>query len=146
MTKAEEKRRETEQAKIRLMDLLNDTGHVYTVLNHVSSSGMTRHISCYVAVVIQHTKKPAIVNITWYISKMLDLKRSRNNGGLVVGGCGMDMGYHIVYSLSSALYKNGFKCFGKDCHSNDHVNGPCKRIKGRKHHKDGGYALTQEWL
>jgi len=38
---------------------------------------------------------------------------------LRVGGCGMDMGFHIVYSLSLALYGSA---------------------------NDGGYTLSQEWL
>ncbi len=40
-----------------------------------------------------------------------------------VGGAGMDMGFHIVYSLSSALFRDGFGCIGERCRSNDHTNG-----------------------
>ena len=25
-----------------------------------------------------------------------------------VGGCGMDMGFHLVYTLASVLYKDGY--------------------------------------
>jgi hypothetical protein len=38
----------------------------------------------------------------------------------------MDMGFHVVYNLSSALYRGGFGCIGDKpvrCPSNDHSNG-----------------------
>ena len=59
------------------------TVKIYTVLNHVSSSGMTRYISAFVPV-IGDDGKPCITCIA----------RERK-----VGGCGMDMGFHLAYSL-----------------------------------------------
>jgi len=56
----------------------------------------------------------------------------------------MDMGFHLVYSLSRALYPDGFACVGDYCPSNDHSNGQPKDL--RSHHRDGGYALRQEWI
>jgi hypothetical protein len=91
-----------------------------------------------------------------------------------VGGAGMDMGFHLVYSLSSRLYPDGFECVGEECPSNDHGNGEprpheyapgdtnpaddpgcavyhCGRSRYQHptlpaHHRDGGYALRQRWL
>ena len=64
--------------------------------------------------------------------------------GVPVSGCGMDMGFQIVYCLSSALYPDGFDCIGKDCLANDHFNGDRDYTPHR--HNDGGYALKQRWL
>lgn len=71
---------------------------VYTILRHVSRSGMSRNISAFVI----HENQPH--NITYDVSKILDYKLAKNTEGVRVGGCGMDMGFHLVYSLSSSLY------------------------------------------
>jgi hypothetical protein len=101
---------------------------VYTMLNHVSGSGMTRHISLFVA------RNNRVLNITWYVADVLGYKRSDKTGGLVVSGCGMDMGFHVVYSLGNALYPNG----------------DSKTVTGRngdtKPETDGGYLLKHEWV
>lgn len=114
---------------------------VYTILRHVSSSGMTRHIS---VIVIGDDKKPMMLD--YLITKVLGYKRvPMNKGeGVIVGGAGMDMGYHLVYNLSRALFADTFECIGDNCPANDHVNGDNNR-KPHKH-SDGGYALRHEWL
>lgn len=63
--------------------LQSDTVKIYTVLNHVSSSGTTRCISAFVPV-IGDDGKPYITCIA----------RERR-----VSGCGMDMGFHLAYSM-----------------------------------------------
>ena len=44
------------------------------------------------------------------ISQLLDYKHAEKDGdmGVKVGGCGMDMGFHLIYNLSSVLYKDGY--------------------------------------
>ncbi len=143
----EEKKQARQESIDYLLKVLGKSHHVYTAIKHVSSSGMTRHISCYAAIKDQYTKHPGIVDITWHVGRVLDYKRNRSNGGLVVGGCGMDMGFHVVYTLSSYMYRGGFRCFGAACQANDHFNDrDCDRAKGKHLHKDGGYALSQSWL
>lgn len=114
---------------------------VYTNLKRVSASGMTRHISLHIA-----NKDGNIQDITWHVSRVLGDTINRDTGGLVVGGCGMDMGFSVVYNLSRVLYPKGFTCSGKSCRSNDHFNGVNERRRGLKHKGDGGYALDQRWL
>ena len=132
--------------KETLLKLLEPTMTIYTVVKYVSQSGMTRHISCYVATTNDKTKEPQITDISWYVANILDYKRAEN-GGVKVSGCGMDMGFSLVYNLSSVLFRNGFKCLGENCGANDHTNDyKCKRIKDKHLHKDGGYAINQKWL
>ena len=50
-------------------------------------------------------------------------------------------GFFLVLALGRALFPNGFDCVGKNCPSNDHFNGD-----KRKHHPDGGYALSHRWI
>ena len=137
---------EKETAKKELLALLKPTMTVYTVVRHVSSSGMTRHISCFVIVKNDYSGLWQPRNIDWYVEKIADYRRAKHRDGLVVSGCGM-VGFSVVYNLSSCLFSKGFKCFGKTCRANDHANDPaCDRVKGKHLHHDGGYALKQEWL
>ena len=80
--------------------LSGDSLTVYTVLRSVSSSGMTRHISLKVA------HGSSIFDITYLAAQALGDKLHDRHGHntLKVNGCGMEMGFHIVYSLSSVLY------------------------------------------
>lgn len=120
-----------ESARQYLLNLFNEDRTVYTKVNHVSSSGMTRHISCYVA------RNNQIEDITWYVSQVIGERRNNKNGGIVVGGCGMDMGFHLVYWLSGALYPKGFKLADGERGRNGDTSG---------YDTDGGYCLKQRWL
>jgi hypothetical protein len=87
----------------------------YTILKSVSASGMSRTMK----VVTYHEGQ--VLDITWWVARAGIGTLTEKNGQRVlrVGGCGMDMGFHIVYSLSLALYGSA---------------------------NDGGYNLRQEWL
>ena len=86
-----------------LRDYFNgqDRATVYTVLRSVSSSGMTRHISLKVV-----DSDGDILDITYLAAQALGDKLHDKHGHntIKVSGCGMDMGFHLVYSLSSVLY------------------------------------------
>ena len=73
---------------------------VYTVLRSVSSSGMTRHISLKVA------RGGDIFDITYLAAEAMGDKLSDKNGHntIKVSGCGMDMGFSVVYNLASVLF------------------------------------------
>lgn len=60
---------------------------IYTVLDHVSSSGMMRVISAFVPVVRDGHAEIACV------------AREKE-----VSGCGMDMGFHLAYNLFCEAY------------------------------------------
>ena len=46
--------------------------------------------------------------ISGWISILLDRKRPANRDGVRVVGCGMDMGFDLVYRLSMELYGDGY--------------------------------------
>lgn len=117
---------------LRAMIQPGDT--VYTVLRHVSSSGMLRHIS--VVIIAPNDKRDTShgaslvtdpdcgpFDVSWLVARALDYKQEDRHGALKVSGCGMDMGWHLIYSLASVLYPDGFGCIGERCPSNDHSNG-----------------------
>lgn len=74
---------------------------VYTILRHTSRSGMMRHIS----VVVIRKGRPHCID--YMVARALDYKQA-DNGGLKVGGCGMDMGFHLIYRIASELFKDGY--------------------------------------
>jgi hypothetical protein len=137
-------------AEKTLREVLKPRDTVHTILRHYSRSGMSRSIS------------PIINNqdYSWAVSRVLGNTFDQKNGGVKMGGCGMDMGFELVYNLSYVLFKGGFGCIGKGCPSNDHSNGDrdyspnggiyhgmAQEAENRTHrHNDGGYALKHQWL
>ena len=94
--------RESSRAFLLEVFSKQDRPTVFTILRHVSASGMSRDISLFTV----HDGE--ILNITWHASKVSRANsslRKRNGYNVVrVSGCGMDMGFHSVYSLSTALF------------------------------------------
>ena len=163
---------EREEALARLHDWIKPGDTVYTILRHRSRSGMSREIGVVLLmepllVDPQHGgRAPVDIHPNHAVATVLG-ERLGKRDGVVVGGGGMDMGFHLVYSLSSTLYPDGFGCIGERCTSNDHsngdrsyiphacsLNGPhtdtIKHGEDSRHtchwHRDGGYALRQRWL
>ena len=78
---------------------LVDGSTVYAKVNKVSASGMSRNIGLYLV-----RKDGTITDISYHASKALEWSYKEGyNGGVRVGGCGMDMLFHTVYSLSYAM-------------------------------------------
>ena len=101
ITKAEQARLDREYAKERLLThYLKPDTKVYTILRSVSSSGMTRHYSLVVA------SNGKIDDITYYASKAIEwpLVESTGHRAIKVNGCGMDMSFHLVSTLSAVLF------------------------------------------
>lgn len=127
-----------EKAIARLQKYLKPGDTVHTVLRHVSRSGMSRRIDIY------KIEDGEPIYLTASVADLLGLRCKTHDNGLTVGGCGMDMGFHVVYELSFALYHKNFWCTGENCPSNDHSNGD--RNHNSHLHNDGGYALRQRWI
>lgn len=135
-----EKQAEKEYALNYLHEQLKPGDTIYTVLRHVSKSGMSRSIQLLIS------RKSSLIDITWYAARALDDKIDQNYGGIKIGGCGMDMGFALVYNLSRKMFPNGYQCAGEGCPANDHHNHPYPDRDGKMHHADGGYALNQRWI
>ena len=97
--KAEYETRHREECKAQLLKHLSKGDTIYSVLRHVSASGMSRRIDFYAI----RDNKP--IYLTGYIEGLLhSYKRHAKGDGLIVGGSGMDMCFHIVYNVASALF------------------------------------------
>lgn len=150
---------ERAEALARLREWLKPGDTVWTVLRHVSRSGMQHTIEC---VLIEDDKQgngPEVREIGWAVARALGMTFDRDRGGVKVGGGGMDMGFELVYRLGRALWPEGFGCIGANCRSNDHTNGDrdyTPHMNGAPNtftpgyvghwHRDGGYALRQRWI
>ena len=76
----------------------------YTTVTKVAPSGMSRHIK------VTKTRKGSeeILNWSYQIAKLLDMKYKDKTASIYIQGCGMDMGFHLIYDLSSELYGDGY--------------------------------------
>ncbi len=123
-----------------LRGLLTPGDTVHTILRHVSRSGMSRRIS---TIYIKAAKPGDIAeqwnaepyDITPGVARVLELPYNYNQEGMRIDGCGMDMGFEIVYQLGRQLFPDGFK-----------VDGIGRNGDTSGWDKDGGYALKQRWL
>ena len=75
---------------------------IYTILRRVSSSGMSRDISLF------YDSPEGIRPITHTAAAALDYKVISSNGFNAIRqhGGGMDMGFNLVYNLSSVIFKD----------------------------------------
>jgi hypothetical protein len=99
---------------------------VYTVIRNVSKSGMMREISVVIPTITRgrtqdydatilpqpipdHVRQ--FVHPSYTVAGLLNRSYSEKNGhnAVVCHGCGMDMGFDLVYNLSSVLYGDGYK-------------------------------------
>jgi len=90
-----------ERAEAFLKDWFPKGSTAHTTVVHVAQSGMSRHIKVFAI------SGERIQNISYHVSKLLDW-RFTNKEAVFVGGCGMDMGFHLIYTLSSILYDDGY--------------------------------------
>lgn len=110
-----------------LRESLSPGDTVYTVLRHVSSSGMSRRIDLY------RLRDDRPEYLTVHAARVLGLKVSEK-GGLVVSGGGMDMGFHVVYSLSRAMFGPNYNARQR------------REAEEKGKPVDPGYVLKHCWL
>ena len=95
-----------QEAQEELRQIIKPGDTVYTVLRHVSRSGMTRGIDLYTI----KDNRPRW--LTGLAGKAMGTPQSRadwdRERGLRVSGCGMDMGFHLVYNLAYYLFGDGY--------------------------------------
>ena len=98
--------REREEARDKLRAMFRgrrslDSLTVYTVLKHVSKSGMARWLDLYII----RDNRP--VWITWLAARSIGAPFDKKREALRIDGAGMDMGFAAVYDLSIALFCMG---------------------------------------
>jgi len=160
MSKQRYSKEEVEQARTRLLELLKPGDKVYCILRHVSRSGMLWRIS---PVIIRDCRT---IHLDFPVAAVLDWPSEGAEKGIKVYGCGMDMGFHLVYELSRILFPDGF---GEACQEPGCTYRPKTKQEASESLRlaghgvtphifwgrngdlsgwdnDGGYALKHEWI
>src|SRR5690606_2034174 len=113
-------KQEQQEARERLRKYIKPGDTIYCILRHVSRSGMTRVID-----LVTVRDDGEILHIGYNAAAALGWTYDREREGVRVSGCGMDMGFHLVYSLAHALFSGG------------------QTVAERS--EDAGYSLTHRW-
>lgn len=151
---------ERDEAFKRLRAWLKPGDTVHTILDHVSSSGMSRDIRCIILKCEKGEARDSHPNHA--IGVILGLSRAKRGDGNRIGGCGMDMGFHIVHSLGYALFgEEAEKGVGKKAnalrkaiyeadkfywHQQGKKEKPNWTKPSREWFAGAGYALKHRWL
>jgi hypothetical protein len=123
----------TEKELAYLREVLKPGSEVYTTVKQVAKSGMSRTMTLHIV------QDGRICGVTYSAAVVLG-EPQQKDGSIRVHGCGMDMGFEVVYRLSRRLFPDGFKPrdagkdYGRNGTSADDID------------KDGGYALKQRWM
>ena len=89
------------EAIAEMKKLVTEGDTIHCSIGSVAKSGMSRRIKFYIA------KDSEILSATYLASILYG--GNLNDKGVLVKGCGMDMGFHVVYTLSTILFGNGYK-------------------------------------
>lgn len=135
MTKKREQEIRRAEALKMLRKLCPPGTTIYTVLRHVSRSGMQRRIDLYVI------RKNQPVWLSGYAGVVLEMRLGKHGDGLVTDGCGMDMGFDLVHNLSYALH--GYENKGPDAHKAVCLGVPFEPSRTQYR---AGYSLNHEWI
>jgi hypothetical protein len=141
-----------EESIRNLRKLLRPGMTVYTILRHCSASGMSRVIGLVIPVKEYRDEYPKAADgstdydakprrvytgigmraIGWNAARAMGDTFDHKHKGIKVGGCGMDMGFALVYNLGATLWPKGTR----------------KPHGTRNGEPDtaGGYALNHRWL
>lgn len=110
-----------ESAIRELRRLFRAGSTAYTNVTHESRSGMSRSIEVY------RVKGSEIRDVSHLVAEALGYTFDTRNGGVKMQGCGMDMGFALVYNMSRTIHAKS-------------------RSKLLKNKSDTGYLVKQRWL
>ena len=104
-TKVPLKQVSRDEAREALLKMLQPGDTVYTILRHVSRSGMVRYVEPIILREYTSFGEGGVqpLSIGGRVSTLLD-RRTNGEGAVKMRGCGMDMGFALVYELADALW------------------------------------------
>lgn len=101
MNKKQQAEQERADARAQLLESIKPGDTIYTIVRHVSRSGMYRAIDLYIM------KDGEPVRISHTAAKLLEGYDNKHEA-CKASGCGMDMCFHLVYILGRVLFPEGF--------------------------------------
>lgn len=133
MTKAQQQ--EQQEAIEKLRAIFPPGSKIYTKVTHVARSGMSRSIELY------YVADGEICNCSWLVARALGDPIDQKNGGVKIGGCGMDMGFALANALSYKLH--GLKDVGEEAEASGKRGVPFKPSPDKYR---AGYSIKHEWI
>jgi hypothetical protein len=97
---------EYDEARATLRGFLKRGDTVWCSLEHVSRSGMQRTIQLHLF--RGGARNPSHYVLGYVTARILGNVYDRERNGVKVNGCGMDMGFALVYDLSRVLFGDGY--------------------------------------
>lgn len=133
------KDKEREEYRLKLQEhvLKNNIRVLYTNLRHTSRSGMQRKIDVISLIPSGDPANPVSKAwLSYWAAKALGWKFSKEYDAVVVDGCGMDMGFHLVYTLSYLIFKDVPR-----------EKWPADLpLRNGEVENESGYVLQQKWI
>jgi hypothetical protein len=84
----------------RLRNTFPSGSTVTTTIKNVSRSGMGRSIAVFAT-----DDKGIICNVSRDVARVCEWRYDNDRQAVYVSGCGMDMAFHLVYTLAHVLYR-----------------------------------------
>lgn len=91
---------EIAKAQDALKGILSAGDNVYLVLKSKASSGLSRRMACLI-IDVDVEGKQYIRNISRLVARATDNRYHKGEDAVGISGCGMDMGFALIYDLSS---------------------------------------------
>lgn len=92
--------------ELNLLPLLDTKPTIYTIVRRVSPNGMNRDMSFFCIDKVRNQ----LINITYLVSLIIDEREPKQNKYhehiIRVNGAGMDMVFHMVYTLGNILFRD----------------------------------------
>lgn len=104
---ASKKDAERDEAIANLKRIVKKGDKLYTVIAHVSTSGMRREINLY------KITNQGETYLSSYAAKALG-RTIGNRSGVICNGAGMSMTFELVYSLAQKLFGDGYALTHRD--------------------------------
>ena len=150
---------ERDEAIERLRGWLKPGDTVHVICRHVSRSGMMRILSPIKMEACEQCRGTGLqetgsacgycrsgvqtAHLGYNVARALGWRPDKDQG-VYVHGCGMDMGFHLVYELSHVLFGAGYPCSGDRCSSPDHHASLCECGHQHYHHLSNAKGTRRE--
>jgi hypothetical protein len=89
-----------------LRKYLADGDRIWTIIDHVSRSGMSRRVQVLIPYVDERTGKAAILDVPMYVNHALGATWNPDARGVHVKGCGFNVAQYVADNLAFALFGN----------------------------------------